>query len=165
MRHEVLPQGALLPHGHTHVHVHAPSVMAGDLTFADMLFLEMGLLCVILVISEDTEKRLHLGGGEGNQHWGMFPEAFLQMEHFCKFCTLLQISANGGPPTFSQRTILRSDGRQWRQWLLLEALLCDRLCPGDLHLWLMEKASSPRRQTSSLFFVFFLTDEDTEVIV
>lgn len=47
-----------LPHGAcTRVYTHAYTCgVAGDLTLVDMLLLELESLCLVLVISEDTEK-------------------------------------------------------------------------------------------------------------
>lgn len=52
MRYVALPHGAC-----TRVYTHAHTCgVAGDLTLVDMLLLELESLCLVLVISEDTEK-------------------------------------------------------------------------------------------------------------
>ena len=52
-------------HTHVCVHMHALGGETGHLTFADMLFLEMEPLCVILVTSEDNREMTAFGSGDG----------------------------------------------------------------------------------------------------
>lgn len=59
MRYVALPHGActrVYTHTHTRVHTRILRGVAGDLTLVDMLLLELESLCLVLVISEDTEK-------------------------------------------------------------------------------------------------------------